>query len=55
MKPRRGYTNIFDAIEQAFNIISDTKESKNLDKGADTIFLMTDGAAEPRQVHRRTS
>ena len=40
-----GYTNIFDAVEQAFNIISDKKESKNLAKGADTIFLMTDGQA----------
>ena len=36
-------TNIYDAIEQAFNIISDKKEGKNLDKGADTIFLITDG------------
>ena len=40
-----GYTNIYDAVEQAFNIISDKKESKNLAKGADTIFLMTDGFA----------
>ena len=36
-------TNIYDAIEQAFNIISDTKGTKNLEKGADTIFLITDG------------
>ena len=40
----QGYTNIFDAVEQAFNIIS-SKESKNMKKGADTIFLMTDGQA----------
>jgi hypothetical protein len=38
-----GNTNIYDALEQAFNIISATKEEKNLRKGADTIFLMTDG------------
>jgi len=38
-----GQTNIFDAIEKAFNIISDKKGDKNLKKGADTIFLMTDG------------
>jgi hypothetical protein len=37
-------TNIFDAIDQAFNIISASSDSKNLKKGADTIFLMTDGA-----------
>lgn len=37
-------TNIFDAIEQAFNIVSATSDAKNLKKGADTIFLMTDGA-----------
>lgn len=37
-------TNIFDAIEQAFNIVSATNDAKNLKKGADTIFLMTDGA-----------
>ena len=37
-----GATNIYDAIEQAFSIIS-SKETKNLKKGADTIFLMTDG------------
>jgi hypothetical protein len=36
-------TNIFDAVEQAFNIISATSDAKNLKKGADTIFLMTDG------------
>jgi len=40
-----GFTNIFDAVEQAFNIISEKKEKKNLAKGADTIFLMTDGQA----------
>jgi Mg-chelatase subunit ChlD len=38
-----GNTNIYDALEQAFNIISATKEDRNLRKGADTIFLMTDG------------
>lgn len=37
-------TNIYDAVEQAFNIISDKKDAKNLKKGADTLFLMTDGA-----------
>lgn len=37
-------TNIYDAIEQAFNVISATSDAKNLKKGADTIFLMTDGA-----------
>lgn len=36
-------TNIYDAIESAFNIISATSDAKNLKKGADTIFLMTDG------------
>ena len=36
-------TNIFDAVEQAFNIISASSDAKNLKKGADTIFLMTDG------------
>jgi hypothetical protein len=36
-------TNIFDAIEQAFNVISATSDAKNLDKGADTLFVMTDG------------
>jgi HEAT repeat protein len=41
----KGYTNIYDAVEQAFNIISDSSDSKNLKKGADTIFLMTDGVA----------
>lgn len=39
-----GQTNIYDALEQAFNIISASKEEKNLRKGADTIFLMTDGS-----------
>jgi Mg-chelatase subunit ChlD len=38
-----GQTNLYDSIEQAFNIISATKEGKNLEKGADTIFVMTDG------------
>jgi hypothetical protein len=38
-----GATNIHDALEQAFNIISATKESKNLKHGADTIYFMTDG------------
>lgn len=36
-------TNIYDAIEQAFNVISASSDAKNLSKGADTIFLMTDG------------
>ncbi|MHC5011015.1 MAG: HEAT repeat domain-containing protein [Planctomycetota bacterium] len=36
-------TNIFDAVEQAFNVISATSDSRNLSKGADTMFLMTDG------------
>ncbi len=40
-----GMTNIFDSLEQAFNIISATSDAKNLKRGADTIFLMTDGAA----------
>jgi hypothetical protein len=40
-----GMTNIFDALEQAFNIISATSDAKNLKRGADTIFLMTDGFA----------
>ncbi len=39
-----GMTNIFDALEQAFNMISGSNEKKNMAKGADTIFLMTDGA-----------
>lgn len=38
-----GATNIYDSVEAAFNIISDRKESKSFKKGADTIFLMTDG------------
>ena len=37
-------TNIYDAIEQAFNIISGSSSKKNRSKGADTVFLMTDGA-----------
>jgi hypothetical protein len=36
-------TNIYDALEQAFNIISATTDTRNLKSGADTIFLMTDG------------
>lgn len=40
-----GNTNIFDGLEQAFNIISATSDTKNLKRGADTIFLMTDGLA----------
>jgi hypothetical protein len=40
-----GMTNIYDGLEQAFNIISATSDAKNLKKGADTIFLMTDGLA----------
>ncbi len=38
-----GATNIFDAIEQAFEIIDTRKAKKQFEKGADTIFLMTDG------------
>jgi len=38
-----GATNIFDALEQAFLIIGTRKAKKQLEKGADTIFLMTDG------------
>ena len=38
-----GATNIFDALEQAFQIIGTRKAKKQLEKGADTIFLMTDG------------
>lgn len=38
-----GATNIFDAIEQAFLIVDTRRVSKQLAKGADTIFLMTDG------------
>ncbi len=37
-------TNIYDAIEQAFNVISGSSDKKNRTRGADTIFLMTDGA-----------
>ncbi|MDJ0975778.1 MAG: VWA domain-containing protein [Planctomycetota bacterium] len=38
-----GMTNIFDALEGAFNIISGS-DKKQMAKGADTIFFMTDGA-----------
>ncbi len=38
-----GATNIYDALEQAFEIIGTRKARKQFDKGADTIFLMTDG------------
>jgi len=38
-----GATNIYDAIEQAFGIINTRREMKQFEKGADTIFLMTDG------------
>jgi len=38
-----GATNIYDALEQAFLIIGTRKAKKQLEKGADTIFLMTDG------------
>ncbi len=38
-----GATNIFDALEQAFLIIGTRKAKKQFEKGADTIFLMTDG------------
>ena len=37
-------TNIFGGIEQAFNVISDSSDKKNRERGADTIFLMTDGS-----------
>jgi hypothetical protein len=36
-------TNLYDAIEQAFNVISESSDTKNLKKGADTLFVMTDG------------
>lgn len=38
-----GATNISDALEQAFEIIDTRKAQKQFEKGADTIFLMTDG------------
>lgn len=38
-----GATNISDAIEQAFDIINTRKAKKQFEKGADTIFVMTDG------------
>ncbi len=38
-----GATNIYDALEQAFLIIDTRKAKKQYEKGADTIFLMTDG------------
>lgn len=38
-----GATNIYDALEQAFLIIGTRKAKKQYEKGADTIFLMTDG------------
>jgi uncharacterized protein YegL len=44
-------TNIYDALEQAFNIISATSDAKNLKKGADTIFLMTDGEPNRGKFH----
>ena len=37
-------TNIYDGIAQAFNVISASSDKKNRERGADTIFLMTDGA-----------
>ena len=36
-----GMTNAYDALEQAFNIIG--SEKRSAEKGADTIFFMTDG------------
>ena len=45
------FTNIFDAVEQAFNVISATSDSKNLKKGADTMFLMTDGFPNRGKFH----
>jgi uncharacterized protein YegL len=44
-------TNIFDALEQAFNIISGSSDKKNMSKGADTIFLMTDGGPNRGKFH----
>ncbi len=41
--PAIGATNIYDALEQAFLIIDSRRMSKQLARGADTIFLMTDG------------
>ena len=38
-----GATNISDALEQAFGIIGTRKAAKQFERGADTIFLMTDG------------
>lgn len=38
-----GATNIYDAVEQAFEIIDTRKAKKQFEKGADTLFLMTDG------------
>jgi HEAT repeat protein len=38
-----GSTNIYDALETAFNVISAGNEEKNLKKGADTLYFMTDG------------
>jgi Mg-chelatase subunit ChlD/HEAT repeat protein len=38
-----GATNISDALDQAFEIIGTRKRAKQLEEGADTIFLMTDG------------
>ena len=38
-----GATNIYDAIEQGFEIIDTRRAMKQFEKGADTIFLMTDG------------
>lgn len=45
-----GATNIYDAIEMAFQIISETRPSKNAEKGGDTFFLMTDGAPTTGKV-----
>ena len=44
-------TNIFDALDQAFNIISGSSDKKNMNKGADTIFLMTDGSPNRGKFH----
>ncbi len=43
VKPQE-QTDIYGGIHKAFNIFSAHKEKKNMAKGADTIFLMTDGA-----------
>lgn len=46
-----GFTNVFDALEAAFNVISGSSDKKNMEKGADTIFLMTDGGPNRGKFH----